>query len=183
MDLSKWNIAPLHKVNKGLSKGSRVRMEGEWRAWSLTRWRTCNKVLRIKSRRLLPLFFLPGPRVSMYGISLLSQIDLMCCEFLRDRGPSTPATPLESTWQVTLSAMNELSAGIFLIIGTWEQVWKRNCWGRSNQSNSSQKSPQLVHTLDSVDKHEVVAHVGLLVEDGRDLDRPRHQLTAWQCQH
>ena len=29
MDLRKWYIAPLHKVNKGLSKGSRVRMEGE----------------------------------------------------------------------------------------------------------------------------------------------------------
>ena len=40
---------------------------------------------------------LPGPRVSMNGISLLSQIDLMWSEFRRERGPRTAATPLERT--------------------------------------------------------------------------------------
>ena len=42
--------------------------------------------------------FQPGPRVSMNGISLLSQIDLMWSEFRRDRGPRTAATPLERTF-------------------------------------------------------------------------------------
>ena len=40
---------------------------------------------------------LPGPRVSMNGISLLSQIDLMWSELRSERGPRTAATPLERT--------------------------------------------------------------------------------------
>ena len=48
----------------------------------------------------------------------------------------------------------------------------------ADQSNTAQKSPKLVHTLDGVDKHEVVAHVGVLVEDRSDLDRPGHGLQA-----
>ena len=53
----------------------------------------------------------------------------------------------------------------------------------ADQSNTAQKSPKLVHTLDGVDKHEVVAHVGVLVKDRSDLDRPGHGLQAWRCQH
>ena len=53
----------------------------------------------------------------------------------------------------------------------------------ADQSDTAQKSPKLVHTLDGIDKHEVVAHVGVFVKDGSNLDRPWHHLQAWRRQH